>query len=83
MEKQSYSGRCIFDGCYDFEQFKKELKFGLLNGEISNVTVHKMGDGSAFIVHEWADTEDDLRFSHMISKKIAESFGGKYTIDND
>ncbi|EML9044572.1 hypothetical protein ACWKSU_07110 [Enterobacter cloacae] len=79
MNDLATSGMCHFSAHYDFEHFKKELKRHLYLSEISNVTVHQYTDGSVIIVHEWAGSDDDLRVSNMVCKKVVEDFGGSYT----
>lgn len=79
MNDLAVSGMCHFNAHYDFEDLEKELKRHVYLCDISNVTVKQYTDGSVIIVHEWAESDDDLRISNMVCKKVVENFGGTYT----
>lgn len=79
MNDLAISGMCYFNETYDFEYFEKEIRRHLLFSEITNVTVTPFTDGSVIIVHEWADSDEDLRVSNIVCKRVVENFGGTYT----
>lgn len=83
MEKIPCSGMCHFKDAYDYESFKTKLKNALKNSDIRDVTVNAFNDGSVIVVHEWAETDSDLVFSHACTKKIVEDHGGEYSVGED